>query len=66
MAIDDIKLEQGPCNNFGACSFENLDYCGTWSNVIDYKRDQFDWEFGSGQTSTQGTGPNVNYRFYNL
>jgi len=55
MAIDDVKLEIGECPEFGSCTFEGNDYC-TWSNVFD-ARDQFDWEFGSEQTSSFLTGP---------
>ena len=60
MSIDDVKLEYGVCSNFGACTFENFDYCA-WSNVDDV-RDDFDWEFGTGLTNSQGTGPSV-YKF---
>lgn len=55
MAIDDLRLENGACQAYGSCSFEDSDYC-TWQNVDD-KRDQFDWEFGSDKTATLLTGP---------
>ena len=55
IALDDIKMEYGPCPNYGSCTFENNDYCD-WHNVYD-KRDDFDWEFGSYQTGTTMTGP---------
>ena len=55
MAIDDVSLSKGPCANLGACTFENSDYCN-WMNIQD-SRDNFDWEFGSADTSTAGTGP---------
>jgi len=55
VAIDDIKIEAGPCTSFGSCSFEGNEYC-FWENVKD-KRDQWDWEFGSYKTGSANTGP---------
>ena len=55
MAIDDLQMEVGQCQSFGACTFENDAFCG-WYNVID-GRDQLDWEFGEQKTDTIGTGP---------
>ena len=55
ISVDDVSLEVGVCSAFGACDFEEGDYC-VWNNVND-GRDNFDWEFGSHETSSTGTGP---------
>ncbi|CAF0741635.1 unnamed protein product, partial [Brachionus calyciflorus] len=59
MALDDISLVQGSCQSFGSCTFEDDEYC-LWTNVLDV-RDQFDWEFGSSQTISVGTGPSFDH-----
>ena len=57
MAIDDIKLEVGDCPAFSSVNFEDSTY-GFWENVVD-NRDEFDWEFGSFDTTfpVAQTGP---------
>jgi hypothetical protein len=55
MGLDDVKLDYGECPSFSSCTFENADLC-FWTNVQD-NRDKFDWEIGSSETKTAGTGP---------
>ena len=55
IAVDDIRLQNGPCVSLGACSFDAYDYC-TWSNVED-DRDDLDWQFGSVKSNVFETGP---------
>ena len=55
IAIDDIRLRDGPCTPFGDCNFENGDMC-TWKNA-ESTRDDFDWVRAQGSTSSDYTGP---------
>ena len=55
-AIDDIKIQKGPCPSKGSCDFEN-GYCG-YTNIDD---DKFDWIRHSGDTPSVKTGPKVDH-----
>lgn len=57
-AFDDLKLEEGPCEAFGSCDFED-GYC-TWKNV-EGLRDDFNWELATGETASQETGPSFDH-----
>ncbi|XP_047128245.1 MAM and LDL-receptor class A domain-containing protein 1 isoform X1 [Hydra vulgaris] len=56
MAIDDIKLSEGPCQSPGYCDFE-VDTC-TYTNS---KFDNFDWIRGSAGTPSLFTGPKFDH-----
>ena len=59
VAIDDLKLQDGPCGAHGACDFDEYDLC-SWSNVED-SRDKFDWSLGSTRPNLLKTGPKFDH-----
>ncbi|KAK7473655.1 hypothetical protein BaRGS_00035133, partial [Batillaria attramentaria] len=61
IAIDDVALKVGTCGQGpGNCNFE-LDLC-SWTNS---HADDFDWQMGSGKTTTSGTGPSADHTYNN-
>lgn len=60
IAIDDVKIENRECYPSGYCDFESEESLCTWSNI---EEDEFDWEEGTGSTSSFGTGPSVDHTF---
>ncbi|GFN85247.1 MAM and LDL-receptor class a domain-containing protein 1-like [Plakobranchus ocellatus] len=63
IAVDDIKLTQGACANFGTstidCDFENADICG----YMQENSDAIDWTWASGVTSSSNTGPTTDHTY---
>jgi hypothetical protein len=57
IAIDDVSLTPGVCQGSGGCDFES-GLC-TWTNAR--SGDDFDWLTGTGQTSSQFTGPTADH-----
>ncbi|XP_057298293.1 MAM and LDL-receptor class A domain-containing protein 2-like isoform X2 [Hydractinia symbiolongicarpus] len=57
IAIDDVMITEGPCPDAGNCDFER-DGCG-YTNIP--YGDQFDWQLGSGTTSSVTTGPTTDH-----
>ncbi|EDO47787.1 predicted protein [Nematostella vectensis] len=58
IALDDIRLKDGACNQPAYCDFEKDDWC-TWTN--DKAEDDFDWIVGSGGTPSGYTGPSTDH-----
>lgn len=58
IAIDDLKLLDGPCNKQGTCDFDNGEKC-TWTNTPN--GDDFDWIKGKGNTPSKWTGPTTDH-----
>ena len=54
IAIDDVMVSEGPCPDYGNCDFER-DMCGYTNKPY---IDQFEWQLGSGSTSSVTTGSN--------
>ena len=57
IAIDDVMVTDEACPDPGFCDFER-DMCG-YTNMP--YGDQFDWEIGSGTTSSALTGPSTDH-----
>lgn len=58
IALDDVLVEDRNCPPEGFCNFDSLPRLCTWEN--EEKKDQFDWEVGTSQTSASvGTGPSI-------
>eukprot|EP00795_Rhopilema_esculentum_P012712 gene12712-3431_t len=57
IAIDDIKMLDGACNQPASCDFEN-DRC-TWTNTA--QEDDFDWIISKGSTPSGTTGPSADH-----
>ena len=64
IALDDVKIENRECAPSGYCDFESDDTFCTWANLKG-SQDDFDWEDGTGLTSTVGTGPSIDHTFAN-
>ncbi|XP_077978860.1 MAM and LDL-receptor class A domain-containing protein 1-like [Glandiceps talaboti] len=58
IAIDDVLIDNTPCQAEGWCSFED-DMCG-WSNEY-VKDDDYDWIRIAGSSPTSYTGPSVDH-----
>ncbi|CAG5126615.1 unnamed protein product, partial [Candidula unifasciata] len=63
IAVDDVQLVPGLCSAAGSspidCDFENVGICGYMQD----SRDQFDWTWSSGETSSDSTGPTSDHTY---
>ncbi len=53
IAIDDIRITNGPCENEGSCDFEQATFCGFYNTK---EADDFDWTLNQGTTFSDDTG----------
>ncbi|ESO97870.1 hypothetical protein LOTGIDRAFT_152977 [Lottia gigantea] len=63
IAIDDLNVTTGSCQNPGECSFDK-GLC-SWTNIVD-GTDDFDWTRSRAGTLTGGTGPSADHTFGNM
>ncbi|CAM4977745.1 unnamed protein product [Rotaria socialis] len=58
IAVDDISLANGPCEEEGSCNFEDGTFCGFYNPKDE---DNFDWALNQGGTISFDTGPTVDH-----
>ncbi|UJR31098.1 hypothetical protein I4U23_018606, partial [Adineta vaga] len=58
IAIDDIMIANGPCEDEGSCTFEDGTFCGFYNTK---EEDNFDWTLNQGETFSENTGPIIDH-----
>ncbi|XP_033751988.1 MAM and LDL-receptor class A domain-containing protein 1-like [Pecten maximus] len=60
IAIDDVSISDGSCQAaVSSCTFEDQKLCGYTQD----RRDNFDWSWKSGHTSSANTGPSADHTY---